>query len=138
MGIWITFLNFLYFLPSLKTSLNLWFLIKYGNWNIFFIDFLSFLTSYENALKSLIPNKIRISVHIFSSPLLYYLFHKVFFFKSYFHNTYCRYLITFLNVLYFFTSSGNVLKSLIPNKIMKSIQISSFSSLLNLIDKVFK
>ena len=138
MGIWITFLNFLYFLPSLKTSLNLWFLIKYGNWNIFFIDLLSFLTFFENALKSLIPNKIGISVYIFSSPLLYYLFYKVFLKISHFYNTHCRYLITFLNVLYFYTSSGNVLKSLIPNKIIKSLQFFSFSSLLNLINKVFK
>ena len=43
---------------------------------MFFIDFRSFLTSYENVLKSLIPNEIRKSGHNFSSPIYITLFIK--------------------------------------------------------------
>ena len=90
--------------------------------------------------KSLMYHKIRKFWLISFLSLLHFI---TFFIKYlnkiyYFHNTYCMYLITFLNILHFLTSHENVLKSLIPKKIRKSVHFSSFSSLLNLIDKVFK
>ena len=100
-----------------------------------FIYFLSFLTSSENVLKSLIPKKkgnlyIFFLIHYINSFIKYW--NKV----SQFHNTYSMYLTTFLNILYFLTSYRNVLKSSIHNKIRKYLHISSSSSLLSLIDKV--